>query len=186
MCISLPKNSSPLVRRQLPHQTARYPTIQSVRKNAVRQRRRFYCSQGRGRSSSDARVVCRLSGMQPYPGYVQLPNRSDVMTGEKWQTLAEKYDPSSIAPERYDAFLEKLCEAGHLTLKIRPFWDTPGISLYLWKSQKEHVVLIWLIAPIFRQSAMFGNPSTMLNVLISYTGTTGKTGNIMIGTRVAK
>lgn len=50
----------------------------------------------------------------PAPDYAELPKLSDVMTSEKWQTLAEKYDPSSMTQEQYDAFLDELCEMGAL------------------------------------------------------------------------
>ena len=40
------------------------------------------------------------------------PDLNETMTSEEWQTLAEKYDPSSMTQKQYDAFLDDLLEMG--------------------------------------------------------------------------
>ena len=40
------------------------------------------------------------------------PDLNETMTSEEWQTLAEKYDPSSMTQKQYDAFLDDLLDMG--------------------------------------------------------------------------
>lgn len=40
------------------------------------------------------------------------PDLNETMTSEEWQTLAEKYDPSSMTQKQYDALLDDLLDMG--------------------------------------------------------------------------
>ena len=40
------------------------------------------------------------------------PDLNATMTSDEWQTLAEKYDPSSMTQKQYDAFLDDLLDMG--------------------------------------------------------------------------
>lgn len=47
------------------------------------------------------------------PGaHADQPDLNKTMTAEEWQTLAEKYDPSSMTQTQYDAFLNDLRDMG--------------------------------------------------------------------------
>ena len=46
--------------------------------------------------------------------YEPLPNLSDVLSGEEWKELADKYNPSCMTQKEYDSFLEDLVEMGAL------------------------------------------------------------------------